>query len=341
MPNLRERAMKAKEAGNYVEEYGLWNQLAHKGGDAIDYCRAALAAHNLGKWTDSWNAYQQALKVDPRCAHAMSLLGFLFRNRTDGERSANLHQAKDWYLRALKIERKARWLFFLGATYGELKEIAAATDAFKDAIALRPGYEEAYLNLALLNIYESANPQQAREYLDKAIELDPTYAEAYFYLAELSKDQNPQEAREFLEKAIENDPKHAGWYFKLAMLSKQQASPKALTLLEKAIEINPNYGDAHQQLGDLLHKEGNLEEAEFHFRRSLEINPADYFSHLFLADLLAVQERDEEAERMYRAAIALPQEDGAGYKFFANFLDDLSRHEEANEIRARKPSKAG
>lgn len=335
---LRDRAKKANEAGNFEEAFRLWSELAAEERDAIDYCRAGSAAHKLERWNDAWNAYEHALKIDSSCGEAMALLGSLFRKRTDGERRANLLQAKEWYLRALEIERKARWLFFLGATYAELKEIAAASDAFKQAIALRPGYDEAYLNLALLNMYECDNPQLAREYLGKAIELDPSYAEAYLYLAELGKDENPQEAGRLLEKAIELDPNCAEAYFNLAMLTEEHNPQEALRLLEKAIEINPSYGAAHQQLGNLLHKQGQLVDAEYHFRRSLEIDPADYFSHLYLANLLAVQDQDEEAEKMYRAAIALPQEDGAGYEFFANFLDDLTRHDEAKHIRARKPA---
>lgn len=336
---LRDRAKKANDAGNFEEAFRLWGQLAVEEGDAIDHCRAGFAAHNLGRWNDASKAYQQALRIDPICGEAMALLGTLFRKRTDGDRRTNLLQAKEWYLRALKSERKARWLFFLGVTYGELRDIPAASDAFEQAIALRPGYEEAYLNLAMLNMYECHNPQQARKYLDKAIELDPNYAEAYFCLAELSKDQKPEEARRLLEKAIKIDPDHAEACFNLAMLNQDQNPQEAIRLFEKAIEINPDYGDAHQQLGNLLHKVGQLVEAEYHFRRSLEINPGDYFSHLYLANLLAVQDQDEEAEKLYRAALAFPREDGAGYEFFANFLDDLSRHEEAKEIRARKPIK--
>ena len=56
-------------------------------------------------------------------------------------------------------------------------------------------------------------------------------------------------------------------------------------------EIDPLYRVAHQALGILSHKGGDLAKAEHHFRRCIEIDPNDYFSMLYLANNLAVQGR--------------------------------------------------
>jgi tetratricopeptide (TPR) repeat protein len=338
MPTLRERAESADERGNFEEALRLWNKIAVHERGSIDYCRAGLAAYHLGRWNDACDAYQQALNLDSACVEAIGLLGQLFRKRTDGDKQANLRLARDWYLQALHIEPKAQWFTLLGCTNGELKDFAAATEAFEEALRVDPKYEEAYLNLALLNIYEYGNPRLARRYLKKAISIDPHYAEAIFHLALLSKRREPKKARELLEKAIEADPDYAEAQFNLALLYQKKNPRKSRALLGRAIEINPNYGEAHQELGYVLNKERNLIEAEYHFKRCLEINPKDFLSYLLLADLFASQGRNEEAEKMYRAALVLPEADGPGFEFFAKFLDSLSRHEEANRIRARKPA---
>ncbi len=305
MSMLGDEARKAEESGNYEEALRLWSQLAHKSGKAIDCCLAGRAAYTLARWSESEEFFKWALNIDRSCGEAMAGLGLLFRERKDGERRANLLEAKGWLVRALRIDRSATRFTLLGCTYGQLGDKAAATEAFKDALAVNPRWEEAYLNLALLNIDE--DPQAARTYLEKAIELDPNYAEAFFELGMLSQKHSPHDAIE---------------------------------MFEKVVEIDPDFGDAHQKIGNLLHKEKSLTEAEYHFRRCLEIDAQDYFSHLYLANCLSDQGREKEAESLIRAALDLEQEDGFGHEFFANFLDLASRVEEANEIRVRKPLEA-
>jgi tetratricopeptide (TPR) repeat protein len=267
MSSLEERAESAERSGDFEGAFSLWCQLAAQTRDPMSFCRAGQAAEEAEKWIDAEDAYKRAIKLDPMFVEAMEGLGALFIGRTDGDSHLNFVQAKEWLLRALKINRHARLLTFLGDTYAGLDEREAAHEAFNEAILLDPTYEEAYFNLALL-----------------------------------AEDQNPPEARR---------------------------------LLEKAVELNPNYGLAHQRLGIIFHKAGDLLQAEYLFRRCIEIEQEDYFSHLYLANTLAVQGRDGEAEQEFRAAISLrPTEPGA-YKLFANFLDGDSRAKEATEIRAR------
>ena len=54
--------------------------------------------------------------------------------------------------------------------------------------------------------------REARHYLNKVLALDPGYAEAWYNLAGIARDQNDNDAaRRYLAKAVAADPAYAGW----------------------------------------------------------------------------------------------------------------------------------
>jgi tetratricopeptide (TPR) repeat protein len=250
---LESEAEKAEESGNLELALKLWKDLTEGHPTPTFFSRYGLVAQAQERWDEAENAFSRALRLDPSFAPAMEGMGHLWASRTDKSDDESLSVAKDWFLKALRRERTARTLTFLGSTYRALGETAAAGDAFAHAIALDPNYEEALYNLA-------------------------TSIEA-------------------------QDP------------------PKSVELLERAIAIDPNYFAAHQELGKLYHKVGDLPRAEYHFRRSLEIDPSDYWSLLYLANTLAVQGKNAEAEQSYLSAIRLHPEKKEGAEFLARFRE--------------------
>ncbi len=57
------------------------------------------------------------------------------------------------------------------------------------------------------------------------------------------------------------------------LLAKMGQVDEAMAHLQKALEINPNYGDAHFNLGFVLADMGRRDEAIAHFRKAVEIDP--------------------------------------------------------------------
>jgi len=145
-------------------------------------------------------------------------------------------------------------------------------------------------------------------------------------------------AQQAFSEALQLNPDYEEALYNLAKGRKESDPANAIELLERAISIDPDYFLAHQELGTLYHRAGDLPRAEYHFRRSLEIEPWEFFSLLFLANLLSVTGRDAEAEETYRKAIQLYPEKLEGYEFFANFLDSVGKSEEASSLRQRAKS---
>ena len=150
-------------------------------------------------------------------------------------------------------------------------------------------------------------------------------------------DQIP-EAKAAFEEAIAIDPQYDEAMYNLAVHEERTNLQRCVELSRRAVEIDPEYAIAHQLLGRVLQKSGDLTSAERHFRKCLEIDPQDYSSSLYLANLLGVLGRNSEAEKAYRFATNLHPEFAGGFEFFANFLESIGKDEEAATVRTQAKS---
>jgi tetratricopeptide (TPR) repeat protein len=146
-------------------------------------------------------------------------------------------------------------------------------------------------------------------------------------------------AAKSFEEALRLDDCYEEAMYNLAVLHTETQPNDAVRLLERAIEIDPAYGLAHQKLGVLIQKRGDLANAEYHFRRCLEINPKDYWSMLYLANALSAQGKLAESGEEYARAVALDPTIEAGPLFYAKLLGFMGKHEKAVEMRDLAPKR--
>jgi tetratricopeptide (TPR) repeat protein len=81
----------------------------------------------------------------------------------------------------------------------------------------------------------------AQKNFEKAVEIDPDYAQAWSDLGEvLARQSKPTEARAAWEKAVQADPKYIKPYIQLARLDMVEKHPEdAITIAGKAVAMNP------------------------------------------------------------------------------------------------------
>src|ERR1700730_7315597 len=175
--DLEDKAEKAEENGDLQTARSLWKEIAARNQDATSFVSYGRLATRLGEWDEAEGAFTQALRLDPSFAMAMSGIGILWYERTDKDEAASSHTAKDWYLKAIKLDRNAGVLTLLGCSSLAIGDRAAAQNAFEEAIRIDPRYEEAMYNLAAIE--EDTNPAKAVELLEKAIEIDSDYSLAH------------------------------------------------------------------------------------------------------------------------------------------------------------------
>jgi len=261
MASLEELAQEAEDSGEFERALKLWRQLASVTSDPIILCRLGSVASQLKKWQEAEEAFNRAIKLDHSLSLAMECLADLFRSRDDADHAVNLAVAREWLLRAVKIDKTARALTVLGATCAAMGDRDAALDALSEAIQVNDSYEEAYFNLALLE--KEANPQRAVTMLEKAVELDTNYLEAHQQLGILCQKQ-----RKLLE---------AEYHFR------------------RCVEIDPADYWALLYLANNLAVQGHSGTAEERFRAAIDLRPDDPTAYEFFADWLDENSRSEEA----------------------------------------------
>jgi len=152
----------------------------------------------------------------------------------------------------------------------------------------------AYNNLAIL--YENDYYQQydkAKEHYEKAIKLNPAFADAFNNFALLLTNdyfKQYEKAKEYYEKAIELKPDYAEAYNNLALLLTNdyfKQYEKAKENYEKAINLEPHYAEAYHNLA-LLYLENFKEEekAKYYFAKAIEINKDFSYSRLEILKLI-------------------------------------------------------
>ncbi|HVE59224.1 MAG TPA: protein kinase [Pyrinomonadaceae bacterium] len=128
-----------------------------------------------------------------------------------------------------------------------------------------------YLN----GLVELNGPQnilgQSLEYFQKAVELDPNFADAYIQIASIY------------------------WQRANASGNPKQLMPKVKEATEKALAIDPNVANVHVMLAALKEYEFDWQSAEQEYRRALELNPNLDFARNNYAFFLSVLGRHDEA----------------------------------------------
>lgn len=111
--------------------------------------------------------------------------------------------------------------------------------------------------------------------------------------------------------------RQAGWY------------RDAETLWRRTLAVNPGAWMAHNNLGDLLLRQGRVDEAAEHFAAAARLEPDDAFAHNNLAITLHRQGRREEALSSFREALRRRPDYPEAHSNLAAVLIELGRYDEA------------
>jgi adenylate cyclase len=186
------------------------------------------------------------------------------------------------------VKNVTAYTFYLKGLYYRNKltpaDFRKAIDCFEQAIALEPGYAQAYAMIASDWCYLGATGQTipakafpiVHQYADKAIELDPSVAEGYIAKASayLFYDWDWQKAYDDLQKAISLNPgaveayELLGYYY----IIKGQKE-EAVKVLEQAEQLDPLSPVISQTLGNMYIFAGRNDEAIRQADKLLEMHP--------------------------------------------------------------------
>ncbi|MDR2352699.1 MAG: tetratricopeptide repeat protein [Deltaproteobacteria bacterium] len=180
-------------------------------------------------------------------------------------------------LELLSIGRRNRpsspqLLVATGRVMEELEHLTQARDLYLDGLKAFPDSADIYFSLGVVQD-RLGEKDLCVSAMERAVELDPEYAEALNYLAYTWAEENTnlKEARALAIKA--NNLRPDNWYFidTLAWVYyRLNDLRKALPLLERAVLLSEEDPVTLEHLGDVLLKQGQRQEAVNAYQRALQ-----------------------------------------------------------------------
>jgi adenylate cyclase len=160
----------------------------------------------------------------------------------------------------------------------------------------------------------------ARDYLERAIKIDPQNAQAMVGLAyarirtnyygwNTGAENKPAAQLELVAKAIEINPDYAfAYYVKGIVLWLTKEYPEALTAAETEVTLDPNSAYGYSAIGRVETLLGRCEQSITHIKQAFALSPRDPYSgvwYLYLGYAEFCQDRlDAAIEQLKRAIVS-------------------------------------
>jgi len=226
-----DKAIKLKREGNYQQAYSIYQELDRKYPDNASLLFAwAKTTACLNKFQEAKKYMEEAKIIYEKVDHP-----YAWQCQEHIDWLSNPNNSDEFQSYMASVSNNPNWLFMNNLEKKEDCEI--------------------YIKNGL-SLGSSGNYKQAIECFNKAIELDPFFANAYFNRGFMYNKLNyPLEAIADFSQAISINPKHAqaycerGFVYFTSWFATQQYLNQAISDLNQAIEIDSNFSKAYCILG--------------------------------------------------------------------------------------------
>ena len=202
-----------------------------------------------------------------------------------------LREAAAEFEAALKVNPKLVMAHInLIAVYGQLGLADKARDHFRSAVSLDPGWVEAYFNWGMFLLQNGNKRVEAAKMFEKALEVNPNYADAHVQLASLLDEAGrSREAAAHYLRALQVNSDHRQAHFLLAHnLAHDNRFDEAILHLIETIKIEDDRTPVCMRALALAYEgAGNRERALYYIRQA-----RDRAAALGMRDLLSQIEGD-------------------------------------------------
>ncbi|MGH9524133.1 MAG: winged helix-turn-helix domain-containing protein [Terriglobales bacterium] len=186
--------------------------------------------------------------------------------------------------------------------------------------------------------------RKAIQYFERAISLDPGFAQAHAGLAdtyallasmpnsEISRGEGMERARAAALRALQLDGDLAQAHTSLAfvLMHYDWDGPRAEAEFRRALQLDPNYATAHHWYAYLLMARGRPADSLNEIRRAMQCDPVSPIVQTDMGELLFENREFAAAEREIRRALELDPEFSLAHFWLGRALDAQGNHSAAS-----------
>ena len=258
---------------------------------AVDLYIDAVMLKDLNQKELAIERLNTAVQVDNRFTRAYSLLGDLYKETGDYQKSAVSYQE------ATRLNPQSFNDYFnLGQVNQIMGRFAEAVKAYSKACELKPDHLDAHINTAKC-YYQVKDYDSALVYSERAEQLDPNVGDIQKILGDIYESkQDYERAIAAYKRALEMDSNNPDIMTALAIayLRTSRDEP-AKELLTSALKIRPT-NIAHQYLGYCYLRLGEVDKAIDSYVKAIALNDRDWesFRGIGVAYMLrAISDKDD------------------------------------------------
>ena len=197
--------------------------------------------------------------------------------------------------------------FMLGEAALRQKLWDRAASDLQDCLRLNPNFDQAMTSLARA-LYQKGDVPSARDWVDKALNLNPQNYRAWYELALINTGTDKPAAIAAFEKSISIQPNFAMSRRDFGLLLFHQENYQdAAKQLAKAIDLGMKTPVLYNRLGIAYSRTERLDSAVASYKEALKLDPKLAEGHLNLAYAYQRLGRTETAKKEYNRACELEQ----------------------------------
>ncbi len=320
----------------------LWKERISTSRELPDYyIFEGVKAFKQKNWEQAKQFFQKALDIQPNFALSHMLIGEIYL-KNDNESAAQRewdraiaiagNMPKHAFIGLINAGLKQEGLVYLeplsqqegedpnlillvnqtysdiGHEYRETGNYQAALWAYNKAISFAPDQLPPYVNAAnCLTILGDLD--KAQQMLNRAHQLDSTYAPIQQALAYLYQKQNDLPAAYQAQlKALTLDLQNADYQLEMFNLGivfyKRGQLPMAVTIFEKILEFNPAFQEVQFNLGALLLQANDFARALPHLQEAVRLLPDDLDAHCTLGNAFEGLKQYAQALEKYQYVLS-------------------------------------
>jgi tetratricopeptide (TPR) repeat protein len=299
---------------------------------------APLPAKKLDRLDDSINLTPaRDLVLQPQGEHKAEALAHFVEGITF-EENGEMEKALDAYRKVLNVDPgQAELATRVAALLTRQDDFPQAIDILKDAIKASPNASEPYMQLAFIYAKYLKKTDQAIEYANRAVALDPRNIEAYQRLCEIELAAGDEKkARESLDRAAKIDSSDPSFWNQLGKLYasivfKPNVEPKAEDfarvnqIFRKAVDHAGDDAAILKDVADYYAASRQIKEAIPLYIRVLELQPDDAGARERLATGFLLTNQRDKAVEMLEEIIKLHPDKYQSYELLGQLLEDNAR----------------